>query len=56
MIKYHVLHSHREVELPEEIVRYFEANCDDVDDRKLSYLAYVAGNICVNLRKSILQN
>ena len=39
MAVYHVFKSRREVEIPDEIVQYFEEYYDTVDDRKLSYLA-----------------
>ena len=41
MAVYHVFKSKREVEVPDEMVRFFEEHYHAVDDRKLSYLAYV---------------
>lgn len=54
MAKYYVLKSKREVDIPDDIIEFFEQNYEKVTDRKLSYLA-VAEDLNDNSDKADLE-
>ncbi len=41
MAKYTILNN-KEIELPDDLIEIYEKNIDKLDERKLSYFAYVA--------------